>query len=227
MQNVVVPAFTNLAIQSSQKVAADVHREASAAIEGIHKQRQADAIKIDQLTQLVTGLTQTVSSMASAQTEFQAQFLKMQQQAAIDRREAAARQAEGHNTHPSESRASTSLTGPVEEKSTLDVEYETMMESILQTMNDGDYENAIIKWLQTRREQEFFRNYFSKFNPNFVQGLTPLLLLSLGATISMEFEDELLQQRVLWMEAIVASFQLHINAGPLVSFLLNTFSETN
>lgn len=217
MQNVVVPAFTHLAVQSSQKVAADIHREASSTIEGINKQRQADSIKIEQLTQLVTGLSQTVSSMASAQTEFQAQFLRMQQQAATDRREAAARQSEGHGSRPSESRPSTSLTGPVEERSAADIEYETMLNSITETMDDGDYENAIIKWLQTRREQEFFRNYFSKFNPNFVRGLTPLLLLSLGATISMEFEDDLLQQRVAWMEAIVASFQLHINAGPLVS----------
>lgn len=219
MQNVVVPAFTHLAVQSSQKVAADIHREASSTIEGINKQRQADSIKIEQLTQLVTGLSQTVSSMASAQTEFQAQFLKMQQQAANDRREAAARQSEGHGSRPSESRPSTSLTGPVEERSASDIEYETMLNSITETMDDGDYENAIIKWLQTRREQEFFRNYFSKFNPNFVRGLTPLLLLSLGATISMEFEDDLIQQRVAWMEAIVASFQLHINAGPLVSLV--------
>lgn len=213
LQNKVAPAFTNLAVQAAQKVAADVHRDASATIEEIYKQRQADSSKIEQLTQLVTGLTSTISSMAAAQTEFQAQFLRMQQQLAIDRREAAARHSEGHASRPAESRSSTALTAPVE-KSAADIEYEAMMDSIVSTMDRGDYENAIIQWLQTRREQEFFQHYFSKFNPHFIRDLSPLLLLSLGATISLDFEDEnLLDQRIAWMETILASFQLHVSAG--------------
>jgi hypothetical protein len=218
LQTVVVPSFTNLAIQTSQKVATDVHREATSTIESIQKQRQADSIKIEQLTQLVTGLSQTVSSMAAAQTEFQAQFLKMQQQAANDRREAAARQSESRG--PSDSRSSTALTAPVVEKTPEQIEYDTMINSITAAMDGGNYESAIIQWLQTRREQEFFQTYFSKFNPQFIRELTPLLLLSLGATITMQFEDELLQQRVAWLEAVVACFQVHQNSGACVSLTL-------
>jgi hypothetical protein len=222
LQNVVTPAFSKLAIQSSQKVAADLQREATQHIEGLQRQRHADSVKIEQLTQLVTGLTQTVSSMASAQAEFQAQFLKMQQQAAIDRRDAAARQSQseghGHTSHNSTSRSSTALTGPVEvEKSASDIEYETMLRSISAAMNEGEFENAVIQWLQTRREQEFFQNFFSRYNPDFIRELSPLLLLSLGATITLEMNDELLPQRVAWLETILGSFQGHINRGNVVS----------
>jgi len=73
----------------------------------------------------------------------------------------------------------------------------------------------VIKWLQTRREQEFFTTYFAKFSPDFVRELTPLLLLSLGATVSVQLDDELMNQRITWMEAILAAFQTHVSNGTI------------
>jgi hypothetical protein len=209
LQNVVTPAFTSLAVQTSQKVAADVQRQASEQLDIMERQRHADSVKIEQLTQLVTGLTETVSSMAAAQTEFQGQFLKMQQQVASERRQSS-RQVPSTAT-------STALTRPVE-KSPEDLEYEQMLASITKSMSEGQYENAVIQWLQTRREQEFFEKYFSKYSPDFIRDLSPLLLLSLGATISLDFDGDLLHQRIAWLETILSAFQGHINAGSLVSF---------
>jgi hypothetical protein len=92
-----------------------------------------------------------------------------------------------------------------------------MLKTINDTFNAGEVENAVIQWLQTQREQEFFRRYFSKWDPDFVRELTPLLLLSLGATISYEFEDDYIEPRMAWMEKILAAFQVHVNAGTCVS----------
>lgn len=219
LETVVAPAFTNLAVKTSQQVATDVRREAGHVVEAVQLQRQADSVKIDKLTQLVTGLSQTVSSMATAQTEFQGQFLKMQQQAAVDRREAALRQIEGHGhaSHTSVSRSSTAPTNLIEEKSVAEVEYETMLNSITTAMNDAAFESAVIQWLQTNREQEFFRKYFSKFNPEFIRDLSPLLLLSLGATITIETNDNLLRERVTWLEVIVTAFTEHVSNVNMVS----------
>jgi hypothetical protein len=213
LQNVVTPAFTGLAIQTSQRVAADVQRQATAQIDNIERQRQADTIKIDQLTQLVTSLSETVSSMAAAQSDFQGQFLRMQQQAVIDRRQASVRQGESHAPRNSISRPSTAL---APEKTPEELEYEDMFNSISKAMAQGEYENAVIQWLQTQREQEFFKKYFCQYNPDFIRDLSPLLLLSLGATVSMDFEDELIHQRIAWMETIIAAFLGHYNANTLV-----------
>jgi WD40 repeat protein len=215
LQNVVTPAFTSLAIQTSQRVAADVQRQAAAQIDAIERQRHADNIKIDQLTQLVTSLSETVSSMAAAQSDFQGQFLRIQQQAVIDRRQVSARQGEVHPPRNSVSRPSTALAAPVE-KTPAELEYETMFNSISKAMAEGEYENAVIQWLQTQREQEFFKKYFCQFNPDFIRDLSPLLLLSLGATVSIDFEDDLIHQRIAWMETIVTAFQGHYAAGTLV-----------
>jgi len=222
LQNVVTPAFTGLAVQTSQRVAGDIQRQASAQIETIERQRQADTIKIDQLTQLVTSLSETVSSMASAQSDFQGQFLRMQQQAVIDRRQASARQEDQRTSISRPS--STALAAPVA-KSREDEEYESMLSSISKAMNEGEYENAVIQWLQTQREQEFYKKYFCQYNPDFIRELTPLLLLSLGATVSLDFEDQYIHQRIAWMDVIVHSFQSHYVAGTMVSISSSNFQD--
>ncbi|TVY22323.1 hypothetical protein LHYA1_G009010 [Lachnellula hyalina] len=209
LQDVVTPAFTNLAIATSQKVANDVQQQAAQQIDTIQRERQADNAKIGQLTQLVTSLTETISSMASAQTEFQGQFLRLQNQAAADRQRA--RQAEESRdsvSNPSNmgGNSSSALVRPVVEKTPEELEYEEMYESIKGAMDAGQYESAVIQWLQTRREQEFFANYFAGFNPAFIRHLTPLLLLSLGATISIEMNDAFLEQRIGWLEMVLTSF---------------------
>lgn len=215
LQSVVTPAFTALAVSTSQNVAAHVQRKASEQIVAIERERHSDSLKIEQLTQLVTGLSATVSSMAGAQAEFQAQFLQMQQQAAVERRQAASRQVDQSTNRGSISRPDTSLNTPI--RTAEDIQFDEMLASIEHAMQAGEYENAVIQWLQTRREQEFFERYFSKYTPNFTQELSPLLLLSLGATISMEFAGDYLHQKVAWLESILVAFLGHINAGHIVS----------
>jgi hypothetical protein len=214
LQNVVTPAFTKLATQSSQRIAVDIQRQAAEQIASIERERREDSIKIDQLLQLVAGLTATVSSMAAAQGDFQGQFLRLQQQIANERRQAATRQSEAQTSSPEAS--NTAVTRHVH-KSPAEEEYQLMLKTINDTFNAGEVENAVIQWLQTQREQEFFRRYFSKWDPDFVRELTPLLLLSLGATISYEFEDDYIEPRMAWMEKILAAFQVHVNAGTCVS----------
>ncbi|KAG9234578.1 hypothetical protein BJ875DRAFT_8420 [Amylocarpus encephaloides] len=213
MQNVVTPAFTNLALQTTQRVVEDAQRQAAEQIETIERHRQADGMKIEQLTQLVTGLSETVSSMAAAQSEFQGQFLRMQKQTASDRRHASRQTEDSSASIQSSSKALV----PTPEKSQEELEYDEMLDSIKTAMKQGNYENAVIQWLQTRREQEFFAKFFSQYNPDFLRTLSPLLLLSLGATITVSLEDQYLMQRIHWMETILTAFQGKLNAGELAS----------
>ena len=110
-------------------------------------------------------------------------------------------------------------TGVVSEKTQLEKAYDIMLEKIEAAMSAGQYEIAVIQWLQTQQEQKFFTRYFSRFNPDFVQDLSPLLLLSLGATISMQLDDELLPLRITWLETVVTAFQALVSSGTLVRSL--------
>ena len=245
IQTVVTPSFHNLVAQSSQRIASEIHRQTAEQLNAIEHQRRADTIKIEQLTQLVTGLTSTISSMAEAQTHFQAQFLKVQEQAADDRRllaqqgssqqsvsqqgvsqpgmsqPAASQRGASQRGEGSVGQASISSlsTGVVSEKTQLEKAYDIMLEKIEAAMSAGQYEIAVIQWLQTQQEQKFFTRYFSRFNPDFVQDLSPLLLLSLGATISMQLDDELLPLRITWLETVVTAFQALVSSGTLVRSL--------
>ena len=203
LHNTVVPAFKQLAITTSQHVAHDVERKAAETIGTLERQRHADSIKIQNLTELVTRLSQTVSSMADAQTEFQAQFMKMQQQ-----EKASADQS----APPSSARSA-----PVEQ-SREDKEYDEMLQFIQTAMNEGKFDLAVISWLQTKREQEFFRRYFIQYKPTFVQNLSPLLLLSLGASITSDFSD-MLNDRLNWIETIVESVSSRIDGGDVPGYV--------
>ncbi|KUJ09150.1 uncharacterized protein LY89DRAFT_741446 [Mollisia scopiformis] len=207
LSTVVVPSFQNMAMS----LVNDVQRQATEQIQAIEQQRHTDSIKIEQLTQLVAGLTNSITSMAQSQSDFQAEFLKLKAQSVSDRRQGSQTQAEASRV----SRTSTSLTGPIDEKTPAEIEYENMLAGITTDMSTGDYESAVIKWLQTKREQEFFAAYFSKFSPDFVRELTPLLLLSLGATISIKLDDQLMNERIAWMETLLSAFQTHVSNGTI------------
>lgn len=218
LQGVITPAFTNLALQASQKIVGDVQREAAEQIHVFERQRHEDSVKIEQLTQLVTGLTETVSSMAAAQSEFQGQFLRLQKQAAVDRRGMSRQTDESvvsvDSPHPSNALAPIE---PTPERTPEEQEYYEMLESIQEAMESGEYEKAVIQWLQTKREQEFFARFFSQINPDFTRELSPLMLLSLGAIITATLEDQYLNARIAWMDMILSTFQGKLNAGELVS----------
>ena len=85
LSNSLMPAINNLTIQTTHRVAAEIQQQYQEEIDRLDSQRRADANKVDQLLSLVTRLTDTVSTMAAAQSQFQGEFLKFQQQAIADR----------------------------------------------------------------------------------------------------------------------------------------------
>ncbi|OAQ79683.1 WD40 repeat-like-containing domain [Purpureocillium lilacinum] len=74
------PAFSNIASQSAQRVAGELHQQYQEQFEHMKAQHAADANKIDQLLNYVNRLTDMVSTMAASQTALQQEFLKLKQQ---------------------------------------------------------------------------------------------------------------------------------------------------
>ncbi|KAH8820559.1 hypothetical protein F5884DRAFT_849816 [Xylogone sp. PMI_703] len=209
LQKNIAPTFTNLAVQAAKAAAVDIQRQTQEQIGAIERQRNADSAKIEQLTQLVTGLSEIVSSMAAAQTDFQDIFLKQQ---AVNRQEQLSQQsgqsAQAHGvsgeTPRTASRPSTGL--PLTPAKTAEqLEFERTLAACNEDMNNGDYESAMVRWLQNGSEQELWTQFFSKFNPNFIRDLSPLTLLGIGAVVSKEFDDNKVLERLGWLETVISS----------------------
>ncbi|KAJ9641790.1 hypothetical protein H2199_005003 [Coniosporium tulheliwenetii] len=67
LRTTITPAFTNLAVNSAQQVAGEVERRVGEQIRRFEVQHRSDNGKIEQLTNLVRGLSETVHAMAAAQ----------------------------------------------------------------------------------------------------------------------------------------------------------------
>ncbi|UNI24705.1 hypothetical protein JDV02_010432 [Purpureocillium takamizusanense] len=74
------PTFSNIASQSAQRVAGELHQQYQEQFEHMKAQHAADSNKIDQLLNYVNRLTDMVSTMAASQTALQQEFLKLKQQ---------------------------------------------------------------------------------------------------------------------------------------------------
>lgn len=217
LQNVITPSFSTMAVQTSQRVAGEVQRQAKEQIGALERQRHADSVKIEQLMQLVAGLTETVSSMASAQADFQGQFLRMQQQAAAEKRELT-RQSQSQST--SSRSAPVPAPPPVEERLTQEQMIAHQFREVTSAMERHDYQTAVLAWLKTGFVQEFFELYLSQFNPEFMRDVDSISLLSVGSTISAKMEGEHLPQRLAWLAKVLEILPTHLTAGTLVSKVL-------
>jgi hypothetical protein len=174
---------------------------------------------------LVTGLSETVSTMAAAQSKFQGEFLKLQQAAH-------ARLSEQETTPPGDaqmSRQSSRAQAPVQQapqahqaqpaQPTLTEDAARIIEQIGAAVNVGDIEGAIMLWIQSQQEQAIFEHYFSKYTSSMIRGLNPLMLLSIGACVAAHFEGNLLFVRLDWVDMVFQSFQASANALVRINLL--------
>ncbi|KZF20649.1 hypothetical protein L228DRAFT_176235 [Xylona heveae TC161] len=195
LHNTITPAFKSLAISTAQKMAGDVERRVGEQIRKSDIQRHNDSLKIDQLTNLVRGLSETVHTMATAQSDFQSEILKLQRSLVQNHDESTARTASVEHRHPSSSQAE-----EYEEKS----EEQQELETIASLMREGNFEEGTIQWLQSSHQAELFDRFFVRCNPEYMRSLSPLVTLSVSAAVTSSLNDNLLE-RFHWLETIFAT----------------------
>lgn len=128
LNNTIVPTFTDLAVTVAQKVSGDTERRVREQLQQAELQHHDDSVKIDQLTDLVRGLSETVRTMAAAQSDFQLEILKLQQKAAQEGQNP----ARGPSPTPSES--ASMQNSPEQEE----------LEAIAASMHEGHFEEATV-----------------------------------------------------------------------------------
>ncbi|KAF4463627.1 hypothetical protein FALBO_9546 [Fusarium albosuccineum] len=76
-----------------------------------------------------------------------------------------------------------------------------------QAIQEGRYQDAMIQWIQSGREQEIFRRCLCRFPAAKFENLPPLMLLVVIATISKELKPNArLKEEVDWIEMALRAF---------------------
>ncbi|PFH62134.1 hypothetical protein XA68_14973 [Ophiocordyceps unilateralis] len=123
----------------------------------------------------------------------------------------------GGNRNPSEHAAPSSVggRGAVLGNSSVDGEAEyqlvQQMQLIEKLIQDGRLQEAVVQWIQSGHEQDIFRRCLGGYSPSTFEGLPPLLLLVVIATIAKELKpNQLLKQEIDWIEMAVRAFADHL-----------------
>ncbi|KAL6793718.1 hypothetical protein GGI42DRAFT_142333 [Trichoderma sp. SZMC 28013] len=78
---------------------------------------------------------------------------------------------------------------------------------IEQAISENRLQDAMIQWIQSGRETEIFRRCLSRYPPGKFDGLQPLMLLVVIATISKDLKpNPRLKEEVEWIEMAVRAF---------------------
>ncbi|KAL9614396.1 MAG: hypothetical protein Q9167_001126 [Letrouitia subvulpina] len=191
----IMPALESFTLNITQKVGVDVDRRVQEHLRQVDTQRRDDGLKIEQLTSLVRGLSETVQTMAAAQSEFQQEILKLQQQAIRDRRTSLSTSTQ--NREPTE--ASEKSTPPRKSPE------QEAIELITSLMDAGQFEEGTIQWLQSEFQDPIFNDFLVvRCDPSYLRQLSPLINLSVGAAITTSLENHL-TERLTWLEVILST----------------------
>ncbi|KAL3466542.1 hypothetical protein BJX64DRAFT_230809 [Aspergillus heterothallicus] len=183
------PTLKNLAIRTAEKVGNDLEKRAQA-------QRQSDAAKIDELTTLVRGLSDTVSAMAAAQTGFQNEVLRLNQVLASF-------QNQEVRQGPTQSAASASPVPLTDNRNPEQVE----ISEIADLMRQGRYEEGSVRWLQSEQQAYLFDSLFVRLDPAYLNTLSPIVALSVGVAVTSSLQTNA-NERLSWLEVVLQTVNL-------------------
>lgn len=207
MKNEIIPSFNALATRTAQKSAVDIQRSVSERISQLEKQRKSDNDEIMKLGKVIEGLTEMISTMASAQEGFQAAVLRNNSTRLSSPEPTGSPKSSQEAPNISQYEDSLVSSEQFDSRKKL---YEQSLQTIAQLMSDGEFEMAMMTWIKLNDNeimQDIFENYFSKYDPGFMREVSPILNLSTAATISQSFDSSVLMERIQWLETILQIYQ--------------------
>ncbi|KAI0534529.1 hypothetical protein GGR58DRAFT_51308 [Xylaria digitata] len=212
----ITPIFSDMAVSASRSLVQDVQRRTSEQIQEFEERHIVDTQKIDQLTAVVSKLSDTVSEMAAAQTRFQEQLVQMQLRLSQDRGPPAQPQPVQPVSNRAASYGSPSATSSnhgnqlvpypnSNHSNARDAELQQLIASIASFMERGEYETGLIRWIQLPRQHDIFDEYIVKFDPQIVRDMPALVSLSVASVLAEQLDGPHLRERVTWVELVLNS----------------------
>jgi len=138
LHTTITPTFKNFALRAVEKIGSDMERQMQVQMKQYEIQRHNDAVKIDQLTTLVRSLSDTVASMAAAQTGFQNEVLRLN-------RRLASRNGEEESRRNSQQHQMTAYSATSSEATPARTPEDIELAEIAQLMNEGRYEEGSVR----------------------------------------------------------------------------------
>lgn len=78
----------------------------------------------------------------------------------------------------------------------------------------------ILQWLQSNEKDSIFDNYLARLNPGFIQHLSPLITLSVGAAVTNTLDSSVME-RLAWLEIVFANIDPRVSrASPFALVVL-------
>jgi hypothetical protein len=196
LEPIVVAAVSSIVNPAISNLSNVIDKQIGEQLRQAHAQRHDDAAKIAQLTDTVHTCLDTIKTMVATQAELQAQVAKLQLSLEQPAPQAPARS-------PPAARS------PVKQKTPEELE----VEHLTRLMNDGNFEQATMQWLQSPRTADLFDQLFIRCNPAYIQNVSPLLALSTGAVVSADLERNT-PERLTWLDAVLTSVNPNVS-GPV------------
>ncbi|KAI9703088.1 MAG: hypothetical protein M1820_005960 [Bogoriella megaspora] len=201
-----LPSLNRAVAQETQIMSSKIESNITEQLRKADLQHAQDNQKIDQLASLVRELSGTVRAMATAQGNFQNEITKLQGQ--IQQQQASAQKPIGHERATSRA-AATAVEpegyGNQPKPSPEDEE----LRAITALLQDGQFEEGTIRWLQSPHQSILFPRLFCRVNPSYVSHLTtPLIALSCAAAVTTDFDTHV-TERLNWLETVLSYMENH------------------
>lgn len=162
----------------------------------LHKgalERQADSVKLNLLSQLVNGMSTTIKSMSESQTALQNQILELQSHFREGK-------PAGNTINPPVRIAPPQPAQPPTKPAGSE---QSQYDQVVSALQHGDYDTGTVLWLQSAQQAELFDNIFRHIDPAYLRKLSPLVNLSVCATLTTTLATHL-NERIQWLSEILA-----------------------
>ncbi|KAK5719003.1 hypothetical protein LTR17_015428 [Elasticomyces elasticus] len=213
VSNLLQQSMPNMAMQAMQKMVAEHEARTSQKLQEAETKRDEANKQVEQLSRLVTSLSQTIQGMADSQAAFQEQILKAQRE----------RSTKAESSKMSEKSAADEKSEVVVEKVKTAEEME--VERITQLLMEAEFEQATIAWLQSPNQAALFDNLFVRVNPEYLKQVTPLVALSVSAALTASL-DTSLGLRLEWLETVLGMIDVRdeeiVDVAPKIMDVLMT-----
>lgn len=210
LDNQIVPAFSALAFSAAEKAALEVETRLGNEMRKLENDRRNDMNRLEKLGEVLQATAATLQQMSDTQVAFQGQILRDRHQLAVleeNSQAPASHQVSTARITPSP-RAGARPIAPPRQKTKDELE----LEEISHLMNDGRYEEASIKWLQSSQPAELFDKLFIRFTPEYLStDVSPLIAFSIAVTIGNSLNTNT-AQRLEWISAAFNSVDLSVSS---------------
>jgi hypothetical protein len=204
MRTTISPTFQKLAVSAAETATAEIESRIGAKLQQYEMNHQEDAAKIDELQRSMQAMMDMLAQWAEGQITIRDKILQDRSNPAhmaeAGSRPSSNAAATAFRSTPVLSRQSASANpSPIAPPAPKKTPAELEMDEIANLIDNGNFEDGSVKWLQSKQPIELFDKLFVKYTPEYLRNeVSPLVAFSVGIAVSSSFETNL-QARLEWI----------------------------